>query len=137
VDVQIVERVMKNFGLEFTFLRMDDREKLESAIRPDTKMIWMETVSNPLLNIADIEMVVDIARRHDLMTVADNTLPTPYLLRPLEYGVDLVVHSTTKYLNGHCDVVGGAVVTATDTLAERVQFLLNAMEPAPPLLIAG
>jgi cystathionine beta-lyase/cystathionine gamma-synthase len=90
-------------------------------------MIWIETISNPLLNIVDIEMVVDVARRRGLMTVADNTLPTPYLLRPIEYGVDLVVHSTTKYLNGHCDVVGGAVVTATDELAEMVQFLSNAM----------
>ncbi len=118
---------MKNFGLEFTFLGMDERERIESAIRPNTKMIWIETISNPLLNIADLEMVVEIARRHGLMTVADNTLPTPYLLRPIEYGVDLVVHSTTKYLNGHCDVVGGAVVTATDELAERIQFFLNAM----------
>ncbi|MCK4964545.1 MAG: PLP-dependent transferase, partial [Dehalococcoidia bacterium] len=78
-------------------------------------------------NIVDIEMVVDIAGRHNLMTVADNTFPTPYFLRPIEYGVDLVVHSTTKYLNGHCDVVGGAVVTTTDELTERVQFLLNAL----------
>jgi len=72
-------------------------------------------------------MVVDIAKRHNLMTVMDNTFATPYLLRPIEYGVDLVVHSTTKYLNGHCDVVGGAVVTTTDELTEKVQFLLNAM----------
>jgi len=72
-------------------------------------------------------MAVDIAKRHNLMTVIDNTFATPYFLRPIEYGVDLVVHSTTKYLNGHCDVVGGVVVTATDELAEKVQFLLNAM----------
>jgi cystathionine gamma-lyase/cystathionine beta-lyase len=124
---RLFEKVMKDFGLEFTFLRMDDRERIEQAIRPNTRMIWIETPSNPLLNIVDIEMVVDIARRHNLMTVADNTFPTPYFLRPIEYGVDLVVHSTTKYLNGHCDVVGGAVVTTTDELTERVQFLLNAM----------
>ena len=124
---RLFDGVMKNFGLEFTFLGMDERERIESAIRPNTRMIWIETISNPLLNIADLEMVVEIARRHGLMTVADNTLPTPYLLRPIEYGVDLVVHSTTKYLNGHCDVVGGAVVTATDELAERIQFFLNAM----------
>jgi len=124
---RLFEKVMKDFGLEFTFLRMDDGERIEDAIRPNTKMIWIETPSNPLLNIIDIEMVVDIARRHNLMTVADNTFPTPYFLRPIGYGVDLVVHSTTKYLNGHCDVVGGAVVTTTDELTERVQFLLNAM----------
>jgi len=124
---RLFEEVMKDFGLEFTFLRMDDGKRIEEAIRPNTRMIWIETPSNPLLNIIDIEMVVDIARRHNLMTVADNTFPTPYFLRPIEYGVDLVVHSTTKYLNGHCDVVGGAVVTTTDELTERVQFLLNAL----------
>ena len=124
---RLFERVMKDFGLEFTFLRMDDRGRIEDAIRPNTTMMWIETPSNPLLNIVDIEMVVDIARRHGLITVADNTFATPYFLRPIEYGVDLVVHSTTKYLNGHCDVIGGAVVTTTDELTERVQFLLNAM----------
>jgi len=124
---RLFEKVMKDFGLEFTFLRMDDGKRIEEAIRPNTRMIWIETPSNPLLNIVDIEMVVDIARRHNLITVADNTFPTPYFLRPIEYGVDLVVHSTTKYLNGHCDVVGGAVVTTTDELTERVQFLLNAL----------
>ena len=124
---RLFQNVMRNFGLEFTFLRMDNRKKIEEAIKPNTKMLWLETPSNPLLNIVDIEMAVDIARRHDLLTVIDNTFATPYFLRPIEYGVDLVVHSTTKYLNGHCDVVGGAVVTTTDELTERVQFLLNAM----------
>ncbi|HUU64248.1 MAG TPA: PLP-dependent aspartate aminotransferase family protein [Dehalococcoidia bacterium] len=124
---RLFDEVMKDFGLEFTFLRMDDGERIEDAIRPNTRMIWIETPSNPLLNIVDIEMVVDIARRHNLMTAADNTFLTPYFLRPIEYGVDLVVHSTTKYLNGHCDVVGGAVVTTTDELTDRVQFLLNAL----------
>ncbi len=119
--------VMKNFGLEFTFLRMDSRQKIEDAIRPNTRMIWMETPSNPLLNIVDIEMVVQIAKKHQALTVLDNTFSTPYFLRPIEYGVDIVVHSTTKYLNGHCDIVGGVVVTATDELAQRVQFLLNAL----------
>ncbi|MEE8413152.1 MAG: PLP-dependent aspartate aminotransferase family protein [Dehalococcoidales bacterium] len=119
--------VMKNMGIEFTLLRMDSREKVEQAIRPNTKMLWLETPSNPLLNITDIEAMVDIARKHNLLTVIDNTFATPYFLKPIEYGVDLVVHSTTKYLNGHCDVVGGAVVTTTDELTERVQFLLNAL----------
>jgi len=113
--------------LEFTFLRMDNRQTIEAAIKPSTRMLWLETPSNPLLNIVDIEMAVEIAKKHNLMTVMDNTFATPYFLRPIEYGVDLVVHSTTKYLNGHCDVVGGAVVTTTDELTQRVQFLLNAM----------
>jgi len=124
---RLFEAVMTELGLEFTFLRLDDRTRIEEAIRSNTRMIWMETPSNPLLNIVDVEMVVDIARRHNLITVADNTFATPYFLRPIEYGVDLIVHSTTKYLNGHCDVIGGAVVTSTDELTERVQFLLNAM----------
>jgi len=128
---RLFEEVMRNFGLEFTFIRMDDEEEIESAIRPNTRMIWIETISNPLLNIVDVEMVVNVAKRHGMLTVADNTLPTPYILKPIEYGVDLVAHSTTKYLNGHCDVVGGAVVSASNELAERAQFLLNAMGTCP------
>jgi len=124
---RLFQNVMKDLGLEFTFVRMDSRQKIETAIKPNTRMIWIETPSNPLLNIVDIEMVADIAKKHNILTVIDNTFATPYLLKPIEYGIDLVVHSTTKYLNGHCDVVGGAVVTTTDALTERVQFLLNAM----------
>jgi cystathionine beta-lyase/cystathionine gamma-synthase len=124
---RLFKDVMPAFGLEFTFVRMDDRKRIEEAIKPSTRMLWLETPSNPLLNIVDIQMVVDIARKYKLLTVADNTFATPYFLRPIEYGVNLVVHSTTKYLNGHADVVGGAVVTTTDELSQKVQFLLNAM----------
>ena len=124
---RLFQNVMHDFGLEFTFMRLDDRERIEAAIKPNTRMLWLETPSNPLLNITDLEMAVDIAKKHNLLTVIDNTFATPYFLRPIEYGIDLVVHSTTKYLNGHCDVVGGAVVTTTDELTEKVQFLLNAM----------
>lgn len=124
---RLFQNVMKDFGLEFTFLRMDRRETIEKAIRPNTKMIWVETPSNPLLRIVDLEMVVDVAKRHNILTVMDNTFATPYFLRPIEFGIDLVVHSTTKYLNGHCDVVGGAVVTTSAELTEKIQFLLNAM----------
>jgi cystathionine gamma-lyase/cystathionine beta-lyase len=124
---RLFQNVMRDFGLEFTFLRLNDRKKIEQAIKPNTRMLWLETPSNPLLNITDLEMAVDIARKHKLLTVIDNTFATPYFLRPIDFGIDLVVHSTTKYLNGHCDVVGGAVVTATDELSQRVQFLLNAM----------
>ena len=124
---RLFDSVMREFGLEFTFVRMDRRSNIEQAIRPNTRMIWLETPSNPLLNIVDMEMAVDVARRRRILTVADNTFATPYLLRPLEFGVDVVVHSTTKYLNGHCDVVGGAVVTASKEIGDKVQFLLNAM----------
>ncbi len=124
---RLFQCVMAEFGLEFTFVRMNNREALEKAIRPNTKMLWLETPSNPLLNIIDLEMVTDVARRHKILTVMDNTFATPYFLKPLDYGIDIVVHSTTKYLNGHCDVVGGAVVTSTDEFTQKVQFLLNAM----------
>ena len=124
---RLFQDVMPDLGLEFTFLRMNNRQAIERAIRPNTRMIWIETPSNPLLNITDVEMVVDIARKRNILTVIDNTFATPYFLRPVKYGVDLVVHSTTKYLNGRCDVVGGAVVTTTDELTQKVQFLLNAM----------
>jgi len=124
---RLFQNVMCDFGLGFTFLRMNSRQVIEQAIKPNTRMLWLETPSNPLLNIVDIEMAVDVAKKHKLLTVIDNTFATPYFLRPIEYGVDIVVHSTTKYLNGHCDVVGGAVVTTTDELTKRVQFLLNAM----------
>ncbi|MFQ5997369.1 MAG: trans-sulfuration enzyme family protein [Dehalococcoidales bacterium] len=130
---RLFQDVMRDFGLEFTFLRMDSRQRIEEAIKPNSRMLWLETPSNPLLNIVDIEMAADIAKKHNLLSVIDNTFATPYILRPIEYGIDLVVHSTTKYLNGHCDVVGGAVVTTTDELTDRVQFLLNAMgTPASP-----
>lgn len=124
---RLFENVMQNFGLEFTFLRLDNRKRIEEAIRPNTRMLWLETPSNPLLNIVDLDMMVSLARKHHLLTVIDNTFATPYFLRPIEFGIDLVVHSTTKYLNGHSDVVGGAVVTTTDELTEKVQFLSNAM----------
>ncbi|MCX6008999.1 MAG: PLP-dependent aspartate aminotransferase family protein [Chloroflexi bacterium] len=124
---RLFKNVMHDLGLEFTFLRMNKRQAIEQAIKPNTRMIWIETPSNPLLNITDVKMVVDVARKHNILTVIDNTFATPYFLRPIEYGVDLVVHSTTKYLNGHCDVVGGAVVTTTEELTQKVQFLLNAM----------
>ncbi len=124
---RLFDTVMRNFGIEFSFVRLGVRSNIEEAVRPNTKMIWLETPSNPLLNIVDVNMVADVARVCNLLTVADNTFATPYLLRPIELGVDIVVHSTTKYLNGHSDVVGGAVVTASKELGDKVQFLLNAM----------
>ncbi len=119
--------VMSELGITCTFLRLDDRRKIEGAIRQNTRMLWLETPSNPLLNIIDVEIVAGVARRHKILTVMDNTFASPYFMRPIEYGIDIVVHSTTKYLNGHCDVVGGAVVTSTAELSQRVGFLQNAM----------
>jgi len=124
---RLFDSVMSQFGLAFTFVKMNKQENIEAAVRPNTRMIWLETPSNPLLNIVDVDMVTNVAHKHGILTVADNTFATPFLIRPIEHGVDIVVHSTTKYLNGHSDVVGGAVVTASQELGEKVQFLLNAM----------
>ena len=119
--------VMTRFGLEFTFIKMSTSEAIESAIKPNTRMIWLETPSNPLLHIVDLEMAAKAAKKHGLISVMDNTFSSPYFLRPLEFGIDIVMHSTTKYINGHSDVVGGAIVTNTDALTERVAFLHNAL----------
>ncbi|AEG17995.1 trans-sulfuration enzyme family protein [Methanobacterium paludis] len=119
--------IMPRFGIEFSFIRLDDEAKLRNAIKPNTKMIWVETPSNPLLNITDLDMISKVAKEQDILTVADNTFATPYFLRPIEHGIDIVLHSTTKYLNGHCDVIGGGVITSTNKLAEDVHFLLNGM----------
>jgi len=124
---RLFSEIMTQYGIEFTFTRFDSRENIEEAIQPNTKMIWIETPSNPLLNITDLKLVSDIAKEKKLLTVADNTFPSPYFLRPIEYGIDLVLHSTTKYINGHSDVIGGAIVTTTDELADKVHFLLNGM----------
>lgn len=130
---RLFDSVMRDLGVDCTFLRLDDRSRLGAAVRPNTRMIWLETPSNPLLNIVDLEMVAEVAGKHNLLTVADNTFATPYFLRPIDYGIDIVVHSTTKYLNGHCDVVGGAIVASTEELAEKVRYLTNAMgTPASP-----
>ena len=124
---RLFSEIMTQYGIEFTFTRLNSRENIEEAIQPETKMIWIETPSNPLLNITDLELVADIAKENQLLTVADNTFPSPYFLRPIDYEIDLVLHSTTKYINGHSDVIGGAIVTTTDELADKIHFLLNGM----------
>lgn len=113
-------------GMKFSFVDMTDPSNIESAIRPDTKMIWVETPSNPMLKLADLEKIAAIGKKHHLITVADNTFATPWIHRPLELGFDIVLHSATKYLNGHSDVVSGAVVVNDNpALIERVAFLQN------------
>jgi cystathionine beta-lyase/cystathionine gamma-synthase len=106
---------------------MRNLEEVQAAITPETRGIWIETPSNPLLNIVDIAAIVEIARKSGLVTLADNTFLSPYLQRPLELGVDVVVHSTTKYLNGHSDVVGGCVITRQQEHADRIAYIVNAM----------
>jgi cystathionine gamma-synthase len=124
---RLMHAVLPDRGVEVAFVDMGDPENVRRAIRPTTKGLWIETPSNPLLNLVDIRAVTGIGREHGLISIADNTFLSPYLQRPLELGVDVVVHSTTKYLNGHSDVVGGAVVTSQPEHAERIAFLVNAL----------
>lgn len=125
---RLFERVRKrSAGLEFSFIDMSNPNAILGAIRRNTRMIWVETPSNPLLKIIDLRAVGAIARQHKLLAVADNTFATPYLQRPLEFGFDIVVHSATKYLNGHSDIVGGLVVVSDAELGDRLAFLQNAV----------
>jgi cystathionine gamma-lyase len=115
-------------GLAVRYVDLRDPQALEQAITARTRLIWLETPTNPLLRLVDLSAVAGIARRHGIWTVADNTFASPWLQRPLEHGIDLVLHSTTKYLNGHSDMVGGMVVVGDNNeLAERVRFLQNAV----------
>jgi len=117
----------RSAGLEFSFCDMQTPQSIEALIRDNTKMIWLETPSNPLLNLVDLDMVAEIAQARGILSVADNTFATPWAQRPLEHGIDLVVHSATKYLNGHSDIIGGVVVTGTEELTEQLRFLQNAV----------
>jgi cystathionine gamma-lyase len=126
---RLFERVRRrSAGLSFSFVDMSDMAAIESALQPNTKMIWVETPTNPLLRLADLEAISKLARRRGILAAADNTFASPYVQRPLELGFDIVVHSTTKYLNGHSDMVGGiAIVGENPDLAERLKFLQNAV----------
>jgi cystathionine gamma-lyase len=126
---RLFERVRKrSSGLRASYVDLSDAAALETVIRPDTRLIWVETPTNPLLKLVDLARVESIARSHGIWTVADNTFASPWIQRPLEHGFDLAVHSTTKYLNGHSDMVGGvAVVGENAELRERLAFLQNAV----------
>lgn len=128
---RIFDKVMKPMGLEATFVDMTDPSRVREALRPSTKMIWLETPSNPMLKVFDIAAVAEIGKKAGAVVVVDNTFATPILQKPLALGATAVVHSTTKYVNGHSDAVGGAIATSDAGLAERVRFLQNAMGAIP------
>ena len=117
----------RSANLDFSFVDMTDLDTVRAAIRPETKLVWVESPSNPLLKIVDLAALATLAHEHDLLVVADNTFATPYLQRPLELGADIVMHSATKYLNGHSDMVGGIAVTNREDLAERLAYLQNSI----------
>ena len=127
---RLFENVKKrSAGLDFTFTNLNLLGNLEASLKPNTKMIWVESPSNPLLKIVDLKEISDFAKKHNLISVCDNTFCSPYIQKPLDLGFDIVVHSATKYLNGHSDVIGGVVVTSIerDDLTEQLTFLANAI----------
>jgi cystathionine gamma-lyase len=125
---RLLERVRRrSAGLEVSYIDLTDAALLKDAIRPETKMVWIETPTNPLLKLADIGAIAEEAHRHGLIVVVDNTFASPWIQRPLELGADIVVHSATKYLNGHSDVIGGVAVARRPDLVEQLTFLQNAV----------
>ncbi|RKH37359.1 cystathionine gamma-synthase [Corallococcus sicarius] len=124
---RIFDKVFKRSGLTFSYVDLSKPENFEAAITPKTKMVWLETPTNPMLKLIDLGRIAEIAKKRGILSVADNTFMTPYFQKPLSLGFDVVVHSTTKYLNGHSDVVGGFVCTSRDDIAERMYFLQNAV----------
>jgi cystathionine beta-lyase/cystathionine gamma-synthase len=126
---RLLEKVRKrSAGIEISMIDLSDAEKLKSVLRKETRMIWVETPTNPMLKLVDLKKIATLAKQHNLITVADNTFASPILQRPLEYGFDIVMHSATKYLNGHSDMIGGiAVVGENAMLAEQLAFLQNAV----------
>jgi cystathionine gamma-lyase len=129
---RLLENVRKrSAGHRVSFVDLSNPATLTSAIRPDTRLVWVETPTNPLLKLVDLSAVAALARRHRLLAVCDNTFATPFIQRPLEHGFDIVVHSTTKYLNGHSDAIGGAAIVRDPELGERIAYLQNAVGGVP------
>jgi cystathionine beta-lyase/cystathionine gamma-synthase len=124
---RLFDRILRNFGLEFSYVDTSNAANVTEAVRDTTRMVFVEIPTNPLMSIADLDGIGEICRRHELRLVVDNTFLSPYLLRPIEHGADFVVHSTTKYLNGHSDSVGGAVIANRPEDAERIGFMQNAI----------
>jgi cystathionine gamma-lyase len=130
---RLFERVFRRFGLDFTFVETADLGAVEGAIKPNTRFVFVETPTNPMMQLTDLAAAATLAHRKGAKLVVDNTFMTPYFQRPLELGADVVLHSVTKYLNGHSDMVGGALITRDDALADALRFLQNAagMVPGP------
>ncbi len=128
---RLFERVLKGFGFDFTYVPTTNLASVKDAIRENTRLLFLETPTNPIMEITDLAAASELAHQHKLLVVVDNTFMSPYLQRPLELGADIVIHSTTKYLNGHSDGVGGAVVMNDPDLADRLKFLQNAAGAVP------
>lgn len=124
---RLFDKLLRRFGLDFSFIDMRDPGRVKEAITPRTRMIWIETPSNPMMGLTDIAACAELADGRDIIVVVDNTFLTPALQRPIELGADVVVHSTTKYLNGHSDVIGGAVVCADEAVATEMEWLMTTL----------
>jgi len=128
---RLFERVMRRYNVETSYVRTNAIADYEKVIRPNTKLLWLETPTNPLLRLVDIRAIADIAHRHNVRLVVDNTFASPYFQRPLDLGADIVVHSTTKYINGHSDVIGGMLVMKDEELSQNLEFYQNAAGAVP------
>ncbi|MDD4280147.1 MAG: aminotransferase class I/II-fold pyridoxal phosphate-dependent enzyme [Candidatus Sumerlaeales bacterium] len=124
---RVIDKVFVNLGISYTSVDTSDLAAVEAAITPQTRAIFIETPTNPLMKLTDMNAIAAIAKKHKILSVVDNTFMTPYLQRPIEHGIDIVVHSATKYLGGHSDVVAGLVVVTTEELRDRIAFLQNAV----------
>jgi O-succinylhomoserine (thiol)-lyase len=128
---RMFERIMRRYNVETSYVTASNIAEYERAIRPNTKLIWLETPTNPLLRLVDIRAVAEIAHRHNILLVVDNTFSSPYFQQPLHLGADIVLHSTTKYINGHSDVIGGVVVTNNEEIYQSLKFYQNAAGAVP------
>ncbi len=124
-------RVLARYGLNFSYVNSSEPEAVRKAIRPETKMLWVETPTNPLLKVTDLVAMADIAKQHDLYLGVDSTFATPVFLRPLEHGVDIVMHSTTKYLSGHNQIIGGALITNRQDIYDEMKFIQKTIGAVP------
>jgi len=128
---RVFDAVFKKFGVSFSFVNTADFDAVEKAVRPETRLIFVETPTNPMLTLTSLQELADFAKKHKLLSVVDNTFMSPYFQNPLDYGIDMVIHSSTKYINGHSDVVGGIIVTNSDDLAGKLRYLQNAVGAVP------
>jgi len=128
---RLFDRIMRNFGVNFTYVQGSSARAFEEAMRPETKIVWVESPTNPLLQIVDIAITAEVAHERNALLVVDNTFASPYLQEPLKFGADIVIHSTTKYLGGHSDLIGGAVVLSDSSIYNKVRFAQNAAGAVP------
>ena len=128
---RLFEQIIKNYGLEFSYVDTSSNEDLKNAVKENTKFIYVETPTNPMLNITDLKYLGELGKSKGIATCVDNTFMSPYFQNPLDFGIDVVLHSSTKYINGHSDVIGGCLVTNNDSIAEKLKFIQNSIGAVP------